>query len=53
MGHRGFDIFYLTEVIYLSDRGMWGMLVNIASTTLASFILFGSSFCILALAKLS
>ncbi|GAM57953.1 fused permease component [Vibrio ishigakensis] len=42
MGHRGFDIFYLTEVIYLSDRGMWGMLVNIASTTLASFILFGS-----------
>lgn len=42
MGHRGFDIYYLTEVIYLSDRGMWGMLVNIASTTLASFILFGS-----------
>lgn len=42
MGHRGFDIFYLTEVVYLSDRGMWGMLVNIASTTLASFILFGS-----------
>ncbi|MDV5169920.1 TRAP transporter fused permease subunit [Photobacterium rosenbergii] len=42
MGHRGFDMYYLTEVIYLSDRGMWGMLVNIASTTLASFILFGS-----------
>lgn len=42
MGHRGFDVYYLTEVIYLSDRGMWGMLVNIASTTLASFILFGS-----------
>lgn len=42
MGHRGFDIYYLTEVIFLSDRGLWGMLVNIASTTLASFILFGS-----------
>jgi len=42
LGHRGFDIYYLTEVIFLSDRGMWGMLVNIASTTLASFILFGS-----------
>lgn len=42
LGHRGFDIYYLTEVIFLSDRGMWGMLVSIASTTLASFILFGS-----------
>jgi len=41
-GHRGFDAYYLTEVIFLSDRGLWGMLVSIASTTLAAFILFGS-----------
>ncbi len=41
-GHRGFDAFYLTEVIFLSDRGLWGMLVSIASTTLAAFILFGA-----------
>lgn len=41
-GHRGFDIYYLTEVIYLSDRGLWGLLVNVASTTLAAFILFGA-----------
>ncbi|SHG82810.1 TRAP transporter permease [Marivita hallyeonensis] len=41
-GHRGFDIFYITEVIFLSDRGLWGMLVSIASTTLAAFILFGA-----------
>jgi len=41
-GHRGFDFGYVAEIIYLSDRGLWGMLVSIASTTLASFILFGS-----------
>lgn len=42
LGHRGFDIGYLAEVIFLSDRGLWGMLVSIASTTLAAFILFGT-----------
>ena len=41
-GHSGFDRFYITEVVFLSDRGLWGMLVSIASTTLAAFILFGA-----------
>ena len=41
-GHRGFDLAYLTEVVYLSDRGLWGLLVNVASTTLAAFVLFGA-----------
>ena len=41
-GHRGFDLSYLTEVVYLSDRGLWGLLVNVASTTLAAFVLFGA-----------
>ncbi|MDA7427478.1 TRAP transporter fused permease subunit [Primorskyibacter aestuariivivens] len=41
-GHRGFDAYYITEVMFLSDRGLWGMLVSIASTTLAAFILFGA-----------
>ena len=41
-GHRGFDMAYLTEVVYLSDRGLWGLLVNVASTTLAAFVLFGA-----------
>lgn len=41
-GHRGFDVYYITEVMFLSDRGLWGMLVSIASTTLAAFILFGA-----------
>ena len=42
MGHRGFDIYYVTEVIFLGDKGLWGMLVNVASTTLAAFVLFGA-----------
>ena len=41
-GHRGFDAYYVAEIVFLSDRGLWGMLVSIASTTLAAFILFGS-----------
>ena len=41
-GHRGFDSAYVAEIVFLSDRGLWGMLVGIASTTLAAFILFGS-----------
>ena len=41
-GHRGFDAYYITEVIFLGDKGLWGMLVNVASTTLAAFVLFGA-----------
>ncbi|WP_136248298.1 TRAP transporter permease [Halomonas borealis] len=42
LGHRELDSSYIAEVIFLSDRGLWGMLVGIASTTLAAFVLFGS-----------
>lgn len=42
LGHRGFDLGYVTEVILLSDKGLWGMLVGVASTTLAAFVLFGA-----------
>ena len=41
-GHRGFDLYYVTETVFLSDLGLWGMLVGIASTTLAAFVLFGA-----------
>ncbi|WP_420550470.1 TRAP transporter permease [Litorivicinus lipolyticus] len=41
-GHRGFDAYYITEVIFLGDKGLWGMLVSVASTTLAAFVLFGA-----------
>lgn len=42
LGHRGFDLGYVTEVVLLSDKGLWGMLVGVASTTLAAFVLFGA-----------
>lgn len=41
-GHRGFSIQFIVETIFLSDRGLWGLLVGIASRTLATFVLFGS-----------
>ncbi|MGM0984972.1 MAG: TRAP transporter permease [Pseudomonadota bacterium] len=42
LGHRGFDLVYITETIYLGDLGVWGMLVGVAATTIAAFVLFGS-----------
>ncbi|WP_308916662.1 TRAP transporter fused permease subunit [Jannaschia sp. LMIT008] len=41
-GHRGFDQYFIAETVFLSDLGLWGMLVGIAATTLAAFILFGA-----------
>ncbi len=41
LGHRGFDVYYITETIYLGDLGVWGMLVGVAATTIAAFVLFG------------
>ncbi|MGM0858821.1 MAG: TRAP transporter permease [Pseudomonadota bacterium] len=42
LGHRGFDLVYITETIYLGDLGVWGMLTGVAATTIAAFVLFGS-----------
>ncbi|ALM53271.1 TRAP transporter permease [Halomonas huangheensis] len=41
LGHRGFDIYYITETLYLGDLGIWGMLVGVAATTIAAFVMFG------------
>lgn len=41
LGHRGFDLHYITETLYLGDLGVWGMLVGVAATTIAAFVLFG------------
>ena len=41
-GHRGFSVGFIIETIFLSDRGLWGLLVGIASRTLAAFVLFGN-----------
>jgi TRAP transporter 4TM/12TM fusion protein len=42
LGHRGYDIQFLTETLFLSDIGLWGSLTGIASTVIAAFVLFGA-----------
>jgi len=41
LGHRGFDIYFVTETLLLGDLGIWGMLMGVASTIIAAFTLFG------------
>ncbi|MEA3252739.1 MAG: TRAP transporter fused permease subunit [Pseudomonadota bacterium] len=41
LGHRGFGLAFVTETLYLGDLGVWGMLVGVAATTIAAFVLFG------------
>jgi len=41
-GHRGFDIYFLAETLYLGDIGLWGLLMGVAATVIAAFSLFGS-----------
>ncbi len=40
--HRGFDVYFVTETLFLGDLGLWGMLLGIASTVIAAFTVFGS-----------
>lgn len=42
LGHRGFDVQFITETLLLGDLGIWGLLVGVASTTIGAFVLFGS-----------
>lgn len=42
LGHRGFDLQFITEVLLLSDIGIWGTLLGVAATIIAIFILFGA-----------
>lgn len=42
LGHRGFDIHFVTETLLLSDIGIWGALLGVAATIIAVFSLFGS-----------
>ncbi|MCG7599737.1 TRAP transporter fused permease subunit [Halomonas sp. McH1-25] len=41
LGHRGFGPAFMTETLFLGDLGIWGMLVGVAATTIAAFVLFG------------
>lgn len=42
LGHRGFDIYFVTETLLLGDIGIWGSLLGVASTIIAVFSLFGA-----------
>jgi len=42
LGHRGFDIYFLTETLFLGDLGIWGMLTGVAATVIAAFTVFGA-----------
>lgn len=42
LGHRGYDIYFVTETLLLSDIGIWGTLTGIAATMIAAFVLFGA-----------
>lgn len=42
LGHRGFDVYFVTETLLLSDIGMWGSLLGVAATIIAVFSLFGA-----------
>jgi TRAP transporter 4TM/12TM fusion protein len=42
LGHRGFDVWFVTETLLLGDLGIWGLLMGVASTTIGAFVLFGS-----------
>jgi TRAP transporter 4TM/12TM fusion protein len=41
LGHRGFDLYFVTETLFLGDLGIWGMLMGVAATIIAAFTLFG------------
>lgn len=42
LGHRGFDVYFITENLFLGDLGLWGLLMGVAATIIAIFTLFGS-----------
>lgn len=43
LSHRGFDAAFITETLLLGDLGIWGLLTGVAGTTIAAFVLFGST----------
>lgn len=41
-GHRGMKIEDIVQELFLSDRGIWGMITGISATVVAMFIIFGA-----------
>ncbi|WP_119165329.1 TRAP transporter permease [Algihabitans albus] len=42
LSHRGFGPEFVTETLFLGDLGIWGLLVGVAATTIAAFVVFGA-----------
>ena len=40
--HSGISLNYIVEVLFLSDRGLWGLVTGISATIIAMFIIFGA-----------
>ncbi len=40
--HSGVSLNYIVEVVFLSDRGLWGLVTGISATIIAMFMIFGA-----------
>ncbi len=40
--HRGFNLNYILETLYLSTAGLWGIATGVSATVVAAFLIFGS-----------
>lgn len=40
--HRGFDLPTIVETLYLTDRGVWGVVTGIVATVVATYVVFGA-----------
>lgn len=41
-GHRGIDADYLIEILYTTQRGIWGVVTGISATVIAIYVIFGA-----------
>lgn len=40
--HNGLGLDYVVEILFFSDRGLWGIVTGISSSMIAMFMIFGS-----------
>ncbi len=39
--HRGLSLELISEVLYTTDRGIWGLVTGVSATVIAMFVIFG------------
>jgi TRAP transporter 4TM/12TM fusion protein len=42
LGHRGLSFFYTIEVLFTTQRGLWGVVTGISATVISVFVIFGA-----------